>query len=144
MAIEDRQLMMSLDQAVTATAASTDYIDLGAARNIGIGEELYVVFTVTTPTTSGGSTTLDLVLQGDSSSAFGSAVTILPMLSGVAKASLVAGYQRVFRMPPLSTAYRYIRGYYTVNTANFTAGAFRLSVQHQAQQWTAPSAPYPV
>lgn len=144
MAIEDLQLMLSNDQAVTATAASTNYIDLGAARNIGIGEDMYVVFTVTTTTQSGGSTTLDLVLQGDSSSAFGSAATVQTLLSATAKATLVAGYQRVFRLQVFSTAYRYIRGYYTVNTSDFTAGAFRLSIQRDAQIYKAPTSPYPV
>ena len=144
MAIEDRQLMMSLDQAVTATAASTDYIDLGVARRIGVGEGLWIVFTVTTTTTSGGSTTLDLVLQGDSSSAFGSAATVQTIASGVAKATLVAGYQIKVKLQPEVTAYRYLRGYYTVNTANFTAGAFRLGIQKDAQVYTAPLAPYPV
>lgn len=146
MAIEDRQLMMSLDQAVTASAATTDYIDLGAARNIGVGEELCIVFTVTTTTASAGATTLDLVLQGDSSAAFGSAVTIQTVFTGIPKATLIAGYQFVAKLnpSPALTGYRYIRGSYTVNTANFSAGAFRLGLQLDAQLWKAPSSPYPV
>ena len=144
MAIEDRQLMMSLDQAVTATAASTDYIDLGAVRNVGVGEELWVVFTVTTTTTSGGSTTLDLVIQSDDNTSFSSATTAQTIASGVAKATLVAGYQIKVNLQPFTTAERYIRGYYTVNTANFTAGAFRLGIQKDVEIYKAPSAPYPV
>ena len=144
MALEDRQLMMSLDQAVTASAASTDFIDLGANRNIGIGEELYVVFTVTTTTVSAGATTMDIVLQGDTSNAFGSAVTLLTIGSAIPKATLVAGYQIRHRVPIFPSALRFIRGNYTVNTANFSAGAFRLSVQYHAQIWTAPSSPFPV
>ena len=39
----DAQLLFSDAQAVTAAAASTNSIDLGAVRDIGTGEELYVV-----------------------------------------------------------------------------------------------------
>jgi hypothetical protein len=52
----DKNLTVSSAQAVTATAASTDYIDLGSARQIGLSKQLYVLFTVNTTTASAGAT----------------------------------------------------------------------------------------
>ena len=40
--ILDQSLQLSLTQAVTATALSTNVIDIGSARNIGAGEDLFL------------------------------------------------------------------------------------------------------
>ena len=44
--ITDAFLRLSDAQALTTTAVSTNTIDLGVARDVGAGEEIYVYFTV--------------------------------------------------------------------------------------------------
>lgn len=45
--ITDALLRLSADQAVTASAVSTNTIDLSQIRDIGEGKPLYMVFTIT-------------------------------------------------------------------------------------------------
>lgn len=135
--IFDKANLLSDAQAVTATAATTNYIDLGADRNIGNGEPIELFAMVTTTTTSGGSTTMTFALQTDSDSAFGSAETLL-VTGSIAKATLVAGYEFLrVRLP--QGVKRYVRGYFTVSTADFTAGNFTvgLLLDRQAQAYYA-------
>ena len=51
---QDALLTFSSAQAVTATAASTSHVDLGQVRNIGVGENLYVVCVCTVAMTDAG------------------------------------------------------------------------------------------
>ena len=44
--ITDALLRLSADQAVTASAVSTNTIDLSQIRDIGEGKPLYMVFTI--------------------------------------------------------------------------------------------------
>ena len=118
----DQNLMMSDAQAVTASAASTKSIDTTTAlRDIGSGEPVFLVVKVDTTATSGGTTTVDFALQdsADNSSFADTGVKV----SGIAKATLVAGYQVIAVALPLGLR-RYIQVNYTVNTTNLTAGAF--------------------
>lgn len=65
--ITDKLLMFSEAQAVTASAASTDVIDLGpidgTRRDIGVGEPLEFWATVNTTATAAGAATLNVQLQ---------------------------------------------------------------------------------
>lgn len=118
----DRQNQFSDAQSVTATAASTDIIDLGAVRNIGVGEELYIVFLVTT-TFVGAAGTITPSLQTDDNAGFASAATVrtydtIPTLSP-------AGTYRFYRLEPFTAAgvyERYIRVLYTVAGTLSTSG----------------------
>lgn len=124
MAILDAELELSDAQAVTATAASTNVIDLtDAAANIGRGgTPLYLqVKCNTTTDSSGDAAVLAVTLEhSDDNSTYtqtGIGVT------GLAQASVTAGaILLTAALPP--TLKRYIRVYYTVSTANYTAGAF--------------------
>lgn len=118
----DKQLALSDAQAVTATAASTNYLDLGAVRDIGQQDDLIILFTVNTTTVSAGSTTMTIKIQSDDNTSFSSATDHFTSES-IAKATLIAGYQKAFRIPP-GIVERYVRLYYTVSTADFSAGAF--------------------
>lgn len=117
----DRQNQFSDAQSVTATAASTDTIDLGAVRNIGVGEPLYIVFLVTTAFVGAGATVTPS-LQTDDNTGFSSAVTVrtydaLPALSAI-------GTQRYYEIEPFTIAglyERYIRVMYTVAGGTLTA-----------------------
>lgn len=116
----DRQNLFSSAQAITATAASTDLIDLGSTRDIGAGEPLEVIVAVDTAFTAAGAATLTIALQTDTSSGFGSAVT-LATTSAIAVASLTVGAAvAVFKVP--RGVLRYLRLNYTVATGPMTAG----------------------
>jgi len=75
MAIIDSLGEFSDAQAVTSSAASTNVIDLGSDRDIGVGRPMYVVLTVDTAI-SGSSPTVDVDLETDDNESFSSATTI--------------------------------------------------------------------
>ena len=121
--IIDNNLRVSTDQAVTASAVSTDCIDLSQARDIGEGKPLYAVFTVTTTFATLTSLTLNVV--ADTAAGLGSA-TVLTSSAAITLASggLAAGKQYVLVVPPAlaSTGKRYLGASYTVGGSNATAG----------------------
>lgn len=91
-------------------------------RNLGEGEGMYLVVTVKTTVTSGGSATVDFRFVTDSSSSIGSPVTLVSS-GAIAKATLVAGYQIKLKLP--NAAYkRYVAVNANIGTAVLTAGAF--------------------
>lgn len=122
MAILDKQLEFSDAQAVTATAASTNVIDLDtAAPNIGSsGTPIYAEVRVNTTCTSGGSATIDAVLQHSTDN---STFTTLVAPAQVAVAAATAGTV-IMRVPLPAKHNRYLRINYTIGTANLTAGKF--------------------
>jgi hypothetical protein len=129
------QDLLSDDQAITASAASTNYIDRGAMgtppatgviapvsiyNDFGGGRPLPLLFQVTGEAFA-TLTSLKVALQGDSSSGFGSAVTIIES-GAIAAASLIVGYRFAPMVVPMNCPHRYIRAYYTVAGSNATAG----------------------
>lgn len=97
--ILDAQLSFSRNQALTGTSAvaSTDTIDFGAVRQMGIGEDLFVVINV--KVAAGGTTpTLTIAQQTDDNSSFSSATTLLTSQT-FAAAALGAGAQIVLPVP---------------------------------------------
>lgn len=119
----DAQLEFSVAQAVTASAASTNYVDLGAAGDaVGVGSTCFLVIRVGTAVTSGGASTVTFDLRTDSDPAFGTETTLFTS-GAIAKASLTANTWIVQVAVPLGVK-RYLRVYYTVATANLTAGTF--------------------
>ena len=129
--IFDAQNLFSDAQAITAAAASTNIIDLGSARNIGVGENLFVVVTIdTTFADTGSNSTLTVALEGDSSDSFTpdgiQQLFIIPALA-------VAGSKYVARISPdFASNYRYIRLYYTPNNGDLSAGAVTAFICHDA------------
>lgn len=119
--ILDKFLVFSDAQAVTASAASDSIIDLGGAGD-AVGSELFFCVRVDTDAASTGSATVTFALQTDSVSTFGSAVTLYAS-AAIAKASLVAKAEPVKVKIPVG-AKRFLRGYYTVGTADLSAGKF--------------------
>jgi hypothetical protein len=110
--ILDSFLQFSAAQALTATAASTSYIDLGVDRNVGVGTPLSVVITLDVAAdATDGNETYSAALQTDSSSAFGSAVTL-----GTATITRgdAAGTKYIIPLPADSKADRYLRLNYTL------------------------------
>jgi len=120
--ILDKTLELSLAQAVTATALSTNVIDMASARNIGAGEDLFLYIRVGAAATAAGAATVSFQLQTDSSPAMGTAVTVLDS-GAIAKASLGANTALKFRLP--SSAFKqYLALNYLIATGPLTAGDF--------------------
>lgn len=128
--ILDRQNMFSLNQAITATAVSTDVIDFGAemwAGSSGSDREIPLELTVTEAFTSGGATTLQIEVQSSSSEAF--STTIKHKLTDVIpKSDLTVGkiLTKGLSLPP--DVKRYVRLNYVVATGPFTGGKITAGV----------------
>jgi hypothetical protein len=135
--ILDTLLQFSDSQAVTSTGAnaSTNIIDLGAVRDLGVTDGIWVEVLVSEAVTSGGSGTVDFQIQTDDNSSFSSATNLFTT-GAIAKGTLVAGYIPVKLKLP-STVERYLRINYQVATAALTAGKFTAFVNTGQQNWTA-------
>lgn len=110
----DKQNLMSEDQAVTVSAASTNVIDLGDddAKIQTLVEKGNVdVFCQVTETFADG-TSMKASLQTSDAENFSPAVTLLES-AAIGVSSLVAGYKFPFSKLPAGTK-RYLRMYYTV------------------------------
>jgi hypothetical protein len=101
-----------------------DQIDLGvAARGLGSHPDLYLVATVATTATSGGSATLQLSLLTDDNAAM-SSPTVLLSGQTFALASLVRGALLLcVQLPIADNVERFLGIRQTTGTAAFTAGA---------------------
>lgn len=118
--IIDRFLQVSNEQAVTASAASTDVIDFGQTNpNTGMSDHLDLSITVDETVTAAGAATVTFSIQdsADNSSFADIAATV-----AIGKAALPVSSQIVIPMPKLHR--RYVRVYYTVATGPLTAGKF--------------------
>lgn len=123
--ILDKELEFSSAQSVTATAASTNVIDLGVARDVGAGEVMEIVVVAKLAFTG----TLATVLQGSVDEAFSSPVTIQTLPSFAAAAA--AGSKVQAYLQPVATAYRYIRLSYSGLTAGTVAAYLTKGVDAQ-------------
>lgn len=123
--IFDSTNKLSTAQAFTATAVSTNVIDLGVAgRDIGNGESVPLYVGVNTTFT--GLTSLQVVVQASVDEAFTVPIVILQS-PVVLAASLVAGYQFAITEAPINIEARYLRlSYVVVGTA--TAGSIDAGV----------------
>jgi hypothetical protein len=120
-------------QAITASAASTNYVDLGAlgvipglpsgttpTRDLGKGTRIPILIQVTE--TFATLTSLKVAIQTDSDSGFATALTTVLETEAIVLASLTAGYQYNIDFIPPKTIQRYLRLYFTVAGSNATAG----------------------
>lgn len=122
--ILDKLLMFSEAQAVTASAASTDVVDLGpidgTRRDIGVGEPLEFWANVNTTAAAAGAATVNIQLQ---TSADNSTWVTLLDSGSLALAALTAG-KRVISAKVPQGVLKYLRVNYVVGTGPLTAGAF--------------------
>lgn len=135
----DRQNTVSQAQAVTATAVSTDTIDLSQARDIGPGEDLRFAFTVDTTVTAAGAGTVTFQVI-TSAAANLSSPTIIAQTDAIGKAELTAGRRPIEVVIPRTVlaaqpiGQRYLGVQYTVGTGPLTAGAFTAYIQNESVQ----------
>ncbi len=116
--IKDYQLEFSRLQTITASAASTNYINQGAAGD-AYGGELYLVCRVGTAFATG--TSLTISLQTDTDSGFATNLETLATSGAILTASLTANTE-VFKIRLPQGLKQYFRLYYTVAGSNFTTG----------------------
>ncbi|MDR8077840.1 hypothetical protein KPA96_19480 [Burkholderia cenocepacia] len=119
----DSLLEFSRAQALSASGASTNIIDLGSDRDIGPGRPLWVVVAVAVAAdNTTGDETYSIALQTDDNAAFSSPTTIATVAP--AAASLPAGARLVIGMPFANE--RYLRLNYTLGgtTPSVTLNAF--------------------
>jgi hypothetical protein len=136
--ITDALLLLSSAQAVTASAVSTNTIDLGTSRDLGSGEPLYAVFTVDTTATAAGAATVNFQVISSAAANLGTP-TVLVQTDAIAKTELTAGRRPIIlEIPPSVLAaqpigQRYLGVQYTVGTGPLTAGAFTCNLVRDVQ-----------
>jgi len=123
------QQLFSDAQAITATAASTNHIDLGAqgvpyganaqTRDQGKGNKVPVLIQVVADFNT--LTSLNVAIQQDDDNAFGTAEDVVSQ--DVVLADLVAGKQIAMDVLPRDLTKRYVRLNYTVTGSAPTTGA---------------------
>ncbi len=102
-------------QAFTATAASTNIIDHGADRNLGIGTPLCVVILIDVAADgTTGDETYSAQFQTDDNAAFSSPTSVGGAIT-ITRTTAVAGTRYVLPLPPDLTMERFSR-------INFTLG----------------------
>lgn len=131
----DSMLMFSDAQAVTASAASSYGVDINIARDIGAGENLFLVVTCTEDMTDAASDSTITPTLRTSATATGSGsgingtialtnsiatVATLPAFAALSK----AGTKKVIALPPSSAYLQYLDVYYTAANGDLTTGKF--------------------
>lgn len=140
----DAQLLLSDAQAVTASADSTNLIDLGTVRDIGTGSDLYLVTIIDVAMTDTGSdSTVTVTLQGDSTA------TITPDATQALftfAATSAAGSVGIAKLDPGSAPlqYRYINVEYTVAGGDLTTGSFTTFITTDVQKYVSYPGGYTV
>ena len=132
--ITDALLQLSAAQAVTATAVSTNTIDLSVNRDIGAGEDIYAVFGVDVSAAVAGAATVSFEVISAADAALTAGVTVLASSGAIPKADLVAGRAPISIPIPQSAltslpiGQRYLGVRYTVATGPLTAGSFTANI----------------
>lgn len=124
----------------TGAALFGDVIDLGAVpQDFGHGKAMYLVIQITTAVTSAGAATVQFELCSDAAAAMTVATASRHVRTeAIDKATLVAGYEMTFALPPNggAEAYeRYLGVITTVGTAALTAGAMNAFLTYDPKYW---------
>jgi hypothetical protein len=126
----DKETLLSDEQAVTATAFSSNSYDTGdvtGGRNLGrTTPGLRAVFTVDETATAAGAATVTFEI-GEADDAAGTGFRALASSSATALADMASG-AKPFDVPIPDTGKRFLMGRYTVATGPLTAGKFSLAL----------------
>lgn len=118
----DALLLFSDAQAITATAASTSHVNFGSVRDVGAGEDLYVVVSCDVAMTDAGSdSTVAVSIEGDSTTTFTPDFTRTLFTFSALSA---AGTIKYAKLGPGDVNLRYLQLMYTVADGNLTTGSF--------------------
>lgn len=133
----DNQLLFSDAQALTAAAASTNYIDLGgASRDVALGRPIYFNLNVDVALTDASSnSTVTVALEQDDNTSFSSATAIQTLCTIAATAAAGTVYRAV--VAPGIITERYLRVYYTMNNGDLSTGTVTAGFVLDQGQWTA-------
>lgn len=124
--------------ATTTNAIIGDVIDLGAApttRNLGSGEQVYLVLTIDDAVTSESSANVTFTLLSDSTANLATSATTHWTSGAIAKATLVAGYKICVPLPHGN--YERYMGLFAEPSAALTAGTCSASLVLDAPYWVA-------
>lgn len=127
----DKRLQLSSQQALSATAASSDAVDFGADRPVGPGEQLWLVV-VAREGLAGTTPTLAVSVETDDNDAFGSAATLASGLS-LTDATFPTG--TMFVLPFPYTNERYVRAKYTLGGTTPTANVDAFITNQEPANW---------
>lgn len=131
----DKNTTLSSDQAITASAASTDVLDLGARGKTAynsvqlkhnVGKARHIPFLIQVTENFATLTSLTVAIETDDNSAFSSPKEIIRVVVPVAE--LKAGFIFPIDKLPRGIVERYVRVYYTVTGSNATAGKITAGV----------------
>lgn len=132
--LTDSLLQLASGQAVTVSAVSENSIDLGEARDIGVGAPLFAVFSVGVSAAAATAAEVTLgVVSGsgvDASGAINAGVTYIGGTGPIPFADLTAGRSPIsVPIPPsiieaLPIGQRYLGVQFIVGTGPLTAGSF--------------------
>jgi len=145
--IMDKFLEFSDAQAVTATAISTNVVDLyplgnnqvtNLTRDIGTGENIYlVVNTITAATDTGSDATLVITLESDDNTSL-SSPTVHYTSATLAFATFSPANTNLVKIKlPAGNYERYLGVRFTVANGPLTAGTFDAFLVKDAQSFTA-------
>lgn len=143
--ILDADLEFSNEQAITATANSTNVVDSAVVTDLGVNEPLYIVLTVTeTFADSGSDSTVAVTLVTDDNAALSSTATVEAMVTFAALSA--AGTQYTFKLPfETSVAYqRYLALTYTLANGNLSAGKISAHMTTTPQKFDAYASGYSI
>ena len=136
--ILDKELQFSSAQAVTATAVSTNVVDLNTAGiDIGTGENLFIHTKIDVAMTDAGSdSTITVELVTDDNSSMSTPV-LVQTLGVFAAVSGITTKPIVQRIQPSALFERYIAIRYTATGGSLTTGSFSSSIVKDAELYKA-------
>ena len=141
--ILDKELLFADKQAVTASAAAQNIIDLGPLtggtgvnliRDIGAGEVLWIFLAAGPLAIAPAGASVTISLDTSDTEAMGSPIALGNVI--LAPAGIGAGALFVARLPP-APYHRYLRATFTVTGGPITQGAFTLGITKDVQLWRA-------
>lgn len=129
----DALLQLSTAQAVTATAVSTNTIDLSQSRDMSDGASLYAAFTVDTAAAAAGAATVTFQAILSASADLSSPI-VIASTDALAKTELTAARRPIVisidpdQLLAEQNGRRYLGVRYVVATGPLTAGAFSCTI----------------